>query len=66
MTIVELMVAHSHGVIAELAHDLGLKIGDFEPNTATARFIEYEGKQVDAVRHFGRLADLICVPQFRS
>lgn len=46
-----------------LAHECGLKIGDFEPGLATARFIEYEGKQVDAVRHFGRLADLICVPQ---
>ena len=38
-------------------------IDDFEEGKATARFIEYEGKQVDAVRHYGRLADLICVPQ---
>lgn len=27
----------------------------------TAAFREYEGKQVEAVRHYGRLADLICV-----
>lgn len=27
----------------------------------TAKFYEYQGKQVDAVRHYGRLADLICV-----
>ena len=46
-----------------LARDFGLEIGEFDPGKATARFIEYEGKQVDAVRHFGRLADLICVPQ---
>lgn len=32
-----------------------------ELGKATAAFREYEGKQVDAVRHFGRLADLICV-----
>jgi len=28
---------------------------------ATAAFREYEGKQVEVVRHYGRLADLICV-----
>lgn len=27
----------------------------------TAAWREYEGKQVDAVRHYGRIADLICV-----
>jgi nucleotide-binding universal stress UspA family protein len=46
-----------------LAETLGLKEQDHEPGLATARFIEYEGKQVDAVRHFGRLVDLICVPK---
>lgn len=46
-----------------LAAKFGLAEQDFEPGKATARFIEYEGKQVDAVRHYGRLADLICVPQ---
>lgn len=46
-----------------LAQLFGLEEQDFEAGKATARFIEYEGKQVDAVRHFGRLADLICVPQ---
>lgn len=46
-----------------LAEEFGLKDADPQPGTATARFIEYEGKQVDAVRHYGRVADLICVPQ---
>ncbi len=46
-----------------LAGEFGLEIGEFDPEKATARFIEYEGKQVDAVRHYGRLSDLICVPQ---
>jgi len=44
-----------------LANLFGLSLQDYEPGKATARFIEYEGKQVDAVRHYGRLADLICV-----
>lgn len=47
----------------ELALGFGLGAQDHAPGKATARFIEYEGKQVDAVRHLGRLADLICVPQ---
>lgn len=46
-----------------LARDLGLAEQDYELGKPTARFIEYEGKQVDAVTHFGRLADLICVAQ---
>ncbi len=45
------------------AREFGLKDADPRPGTATAQFIEYEGKQVDAVRHYGRVADLICVPQ---
>ncbi|MEM8802319.1 MAG: universal stress protein [Pseudomonadota bacterium] len=60
---------------AEVAHDelldefrglanlFGVAEQDYEAGKATARFIQYQGKQVDAVRHFGRLADLICVPQ---
>lgn len=47
----------------DLALKLGLKVGNFEEGVATARFIDHEGKQVDAVRHYGRLSDLICVPQ---
>lgn len=47
----------------DLAKKLDLAEQDFQPGKATTRFIEYEGKQVEAVRHFGRLADLICVPQ---
>lgn len=46
-----------------LAKLFGLAEQDYEPGKATTRLIEYEGKQVDAVRHYGRLADLICVPQ---
>lgn len=46
-----------------LAELFGLSEQSYEIGKATARFIPYEGKQVDAVRHFGRLADLICVPQ---
>ena len=45
------------------AAKLGLLEQDYTPGVATARFLEYEGKQVDAVRFFGRLADLICVPK---
>ncbi len=51
------------GEFKTLAGEFGLEIGAFDPEKATARFVEYEGKQVDAVKHFGRLADLICVPQ---
>lgn len=46
-----------------LAAKYGLAEEDHEPGKATARFIEFEGKQMDAVRTHGRLADLICVPQ---
>lgn len=51
------------GEFRELARTFGLHEGPFEAGRATARFIEFEGKQVDAVRQYGRLADLICVPQ---
>ncbi|MEM8775420.1 MAG: universal stress protein [Pseudomonadota bacterium] len=44
-----------------MATKLGLAMQDPTPGTATARFIEYEGKQVDAVQRYGRLSDLICV-----
>lgn len=46
-----------------LAADLGLPEERHQPGKPSARFIEYEGKQVDAVRHLGRLADLVCVSQ---
>lgn len=45
-------------VLAEKYH---LKIGEPEIGKPTTRFIEYEGKQIDAVQRYGRLADLICV-----
>lgn len=51
------------GEFRALAAQFGLHEGPFEAGRATARFIEFEGKQVDAVRRYGRLADLICVPQ---
>lgn len=47
----------------ELAAKHGLTEQEHEPGKPTARFIEFEGKQVEAVRTHGRLADLICVPQ---
>ena len=47
----------------KLAEEFGLIDANPQPDTTTAQFIEYEGKQVDAVRHYGRVADLICVPQ---
>ena len=46
-----------------LAAELGLAEQDHKDGKATARFIDFEGKQVDAVKTFGRLVDLICVPQ---
>jgi len=46
-----------------LSHDLGLPVAEPQPGQATATFIEYTGKQVDAVRHYGRLADIVCVPK---
>lgn len=45
----------------ELVNKLGLAMQKPTPDTATARFIDFEGKQVDAVRRYGRLSDLICV-----
>ena len=45
----------------KLVDKFELTVGDPELGKATTRFIEYEGKQVDAVQRYGRLADLICV-----
>jgi len=47
----------------DLAKTLGLAVQPAEIGKATAEFIEYKGKQADAVRHYGRISDLICVPQ---
>ncbi|MEM6385315.1 MAG: universal stress protein [Pseudomonadota bacterium] len=47
----------------ELAEKFGLAEQEHTAGVATARFIEFSGKQVEAVRAHGRLADLICVPQ---
>ncbi|MCR9146463.1 MAG: universal stress protein [Rhodobacteraceae bacterium] len=47
----------------KLAKVLGLTEGGPSADTPTASFLEYTGKQVDAVKHHGRLADLVCVPQ---
>jgi len=46
-----------------LAVELGLSEQAPEKGKATTSFVEYEGKQVEAVRHYGRLSDLVCVPQ---
>lgn len=45
------------------AEHFGLSVQDHAPGKPTARFIEYEGKQADAVQRYGRLSDLICVPK---
>lgn len=52
-----------HDKFSADAKALGISEQDPEMNKATARFYKYQGKQVDAVRHHGRLADLICVPR---
>lgn len=45
----------------ELARQHGISVEPRAIGKPTAAFREYEGKQVEAVRHYGRLADLICV-----
>ena len=50
-----------HAKFAADAAKHGVSEQDPELNKPTAKFYEYEGKQVDAVRHYGRLSDLICV-----
>lgn len=47
----------------DLAQTLRLAEQAPEAGKATTEFIEYKGKQADAVRHYGRISDLICVPQ---
>lgn len=39
----------------------GVSEQDAELGKATAKFYNYTGRQVEAVRHYGRLSDLICV-----
>ena len=46
-----------------LAGKLGLPERAPERGQVSAGFIEYAGKQNNAVREYGRLSDLICVPQ---
>lgn len=41
----------------------GISVEPRSVGKATAAFREYEGKQFEAVRHYGRLADIICVPK---
>ncbi|MEM8732138.1 MAG: universal stress protein [Pseudomonadota bacterium] len=47
----------------DLATRMGLVEQAAESGKATSSFVEYTGKQVDGVKHYGRLADLICVPK---
>jgi nucleotide-binding universal stress UspA family protein len=45
-----------------LAVSLGITLSDKAlPDTATAAWIEEQGRQVDVIKRHGRLADLICV-----
>ena len=52
-----------HEEFRGLAAQLGLTEQAPERGKATASFVEYSGKQTHAVREYGRLSDLICVPQ---
>lgn len=45
----------------DMAKQHGISVEPRSIGKPTAAFREYEGKQVEAVRHYGRLADLICV-----
>lgn len=47
----------------DLAAGSGLLEQAPAPGKATASFVEYAGKQANAVRQYGRLSDLVCVPQ---
>ena len=51
------------GEFKKLAQQLGLTEDEPAANTPTASFLEYTGKQADAVKHYGRLSDLILVPK---
>ncbi|MBB94987.1 MAG: universal stress protein UspA [Rhodobacteraceae bacterium] len=50
-----------HGKFAADAVKHGISEQAPELGKATAKFYEYTGRQVEAVRHYGRLSDLICV-----
>ena len=52
-----------HEEFRGLAKNLGLTEQAPERGKATASFVEYAGKQTHAVREYGRLSDVICVPQ---
>lgn len=47
--------------VVELARQHGISVEPRSFGKPTVAFRNYEGKQVEAVRHYGRLADLICV-----
>ncbi|MEL7116065.1 MAG: universal stress protein [Pseudomonadota bacterium] len=55
--------AHIRSEFKALADRLGLPVDAPAPGKATASLEDYAGKQVDAVKHYGRLADLVCVPR---
>jgi nucleotide-binding universal stress UspA family protein len=46
-----------------LAARMGLAEAPPVAGRATAGFVDFDGKMVDAVRRLGRLSDLVCVPQ---
>ena len=50
--------------LARQAEKLGLELSDSQDfKVPTAEFVEESGRQVDVIRHYGRLADVIAVAQ---
>lgn len=47
--------------VEQLAVQFGIKMMLPTDNVATSSWIEEQGRQVDIIKHYGRLADLICV-----
>lgn len=52
-----------HEEFRGLAAGFGLMEQAPAPGKPTASFVEYAGKQASAVRQYGRLSDLVCVPK---
>ncbi|MGX0902770.1 nucleotide-binding universal stress UspA family protein [Roseovarius sp. MBR-79] len=52
---------HRRTAFLKEAERHGISVEPRAPGKPTAAFREYEGKQAEVVRHYGRLADLICV-----
>lgn len=52
---------HQHNKFLKEAERHAISVEPRKVGKPTAAFREYEGKQAEVVRHYGRLADLICV-----